>query len=217
MTLFAKSSFRPTLTTFTLLVGAALFVWVYPALAADLGKTPNKDKPVQTSIQSRTTDLDFNQGKAIFEGNVILMDPQMTLECDQLTAWFTSAEEKNVARELRVLEAKGNVKIIQKDADKRAESGFAKYEAETGKITLEINPKLIAQDLVVDNAKKIIYYVQDNRIKTVAPDNGKTSISSENPRRTVPFNLGTPGKSADKPEDASKKNENQTNADANDQ
>lgn len=90
-----------------------------------------KDATVITS-----TRLTYDQQKryALFEENVVVIDPSLKLTADRLIVHF---DEENRARNI---EAVGSVTIVQEDT--KAWAGRAMYDVATGKIFMEKNPRI---------------------------------------------------------------------------
>jgi len=88
----------------------------------------------QTVITSETLLFDYQRSIAIFEGNVRVVDPQVTLTCEKLYVYF---DENN---QIDSVVARENVHIVQDDRNARAER--AVYRASEGSIVLTENARL---------------------------------------------------------------------------
>lgn len=113
-----------------------LLLWADRAAAAE-------DKPDALSagestnctvITSKRLHYDSQRGIAVFEGDVVVIDPGLNIEADQLTVIF--AEDKKVT----TIEALGNVVITQED--KKGTGRKAVYYVQEGKVVLSGNPRI---------------------------------------------------------------------------
>jgi lipopolysaccharide transport protein LptA len=82
----------------------------------------------ETVITSDTLMFDYGRRLAIFDGNVVVKDSELTLTTDRLKASFT---EKN---DVEFMEAVGRVVLIQ--GDRKGECQKATYSAASGQIVL---------------------------------------------------------------------------------
>ncbi len=119
-----------------------------------------KTRKSNTKIESNTADMDLKNGVAVFKGDVVLVDQDMTVTSEQLTAFL---DDNN---KLKSMEARGNVVITQKGSDKKATGGYAHYDVLTRKVVLKEKPKLMMGENVLDNAAIITYYLDSERITT---------------------------------------------------
>ena len=102
------------------------------------------DKPDASLVSEDTnctvitsTRLSYNSQRriAVFEGDVVVTDPELNIEADQLTVVF--AEDNKVS----TIEAVGNVVIEQED--KKGLGEKAVYYVNEGKVVLSGNPKVL--------------------------------------------------------------------------
>ncbi len=108
-----------------------------------------------TVITSDRLTFDYNKQFALFEGHVVVTDPEMNLKSDTMTVRFTEDNE------VETIVAEGHVQIIQ--VDKVAESGKATYDVATGKITLVDQPTVRrGKDLL--EGEKIIFWRDENKM-----------------------------------------------------
>ncbi|MFC1461067.1 lipopolysaccharide transport periplasmic protein LptA [Verrucomicrobiota bacterium] len=113
-----------------------LLLWVGDLAAADdkPSVVPVNEDTNCTVITSRRLSYDSQGRIAVFEGDVVVIDPEMNIEADRLTVVF--AEDNKVS----TIEAVGNVVIKQED-----KTGFGKkafYYVKEGKIVLTGNPRV---------------------------------------------------------------------------
>lgn len=87
-----------------------------------------------TVITSDRLTFDYQRRFALFEGHVVVTDPEMKIEADAMTARFD--EEQHITS----IVAQGRVRIEQQD--RIAFAGRATYDVASGRITLEENPRV---------------------------------------------------------------------------
>ena len=87
-----------------------------------------------TVITSERLTFDYRKNYAVFERDVKVVDPGMTLTTDRLAVWF------NEDGDVMLIKAEGDVVITQED--KVATAGEATYDVPTGKILLQRAPRL---------------------------------------------------------------------------
>jgi len=108
-----------------------------------------------TEITSDQLTYDYRRSIAIFEDNVVAVDPQVRIESDTLTVLFGSTNE------IKSVTALGNVKI--RSEGKTAECRKAIYIAATGEILLTGNAKLTrANDSVMGD--QITFWLNEERV-----------------------------------------------------
>lgn len=129
------------------------------------------DADRETTVEADETEIDFRAGTAILTGNVKVRGPQMTVTADKMTVYFD--ENRNLTK----MEAQKNVVILQPDAQRKATAGKAVYEVVGGVITLSEKPRLEMEEGVLENAEKIIYYRDSERVKS---EGGSITFPSNN-------------------------------------
>lgn len=87
-------------------------------------------KKAATTIDSSSAEFDLNGGLAIYHGQVVVIDPQMKLECDQLVVFIPKAGER-----LNRIEAQTNVVIHF--ADSRGSAATARGALAVYRFTVE--------------------------------------------------------------------------------
>ena len=108
-------------------------MWLVVALGGAVGAQPTyEDRGDLTVVTADRLVFDYSKQYALFEGNVVVNDPNMSLQADTLIIKF------NQESDVQSIVAKGHVVIEQ--TDKRAESGVAAYDVVSGKVVLEENP-----------------------------------------------------------------------------
>ena len=106
--------------------------------------TPAKAKE-PTVVTSDRLQVDYAHNMGTFTGNVLAMDPQITVRADQMVVVFgtstnSTGTSTNSIRTLQKIVAEGGVMINQ--GDKKSSSEHAVYTAEDGKVVLTGKPKL---------------------------------------------------------------------------
>lgn len=109
-----------------------------------------------TVITSEKLTFDYNQQYALFENDVVVVDPRMKIYADKMTVTFN---KQNKAESVK---AEGNVIIIQED--KRARAAAAEYLVASGEVTLTGNP-MITSGKNIFTAETIKFWRDDNRME----------------------------------------------------
>lgn len=108
-----------------------------------------------TVITSRTLEFDYRRHIAVFEGDVVVVDPQLTLHSDHLTVLFTPENE------VKSVTAWGNVRLKQDDKTGLCERAI--YLAKTGEVIMTGNARLFrGKDSV--RGRKITFFVDEDRM-----------------------------------------------------
>ena len=105
---------------------------------AGLGKDRPADAKTEITANKEAT-FDNTANVAEFTGNVIVRDPQFTLNCDRLKVTLSKNHKG-----MELVEASGNVVIIQENTEKSGQTtkaigraGLATYVPESGEVTLK--------------------------------------------------------------------------------
>jgi len=111
-------------------------------LTAGSGRAADKDTAKKaegeeevTIITSDQLTADYKQHYALFDGNVVVTDPQMQLTSEKLTVTFDANNK------IKSIKAEGKVNIRQ--TDKLAKADLATYDIESGKIVLSGKPRVM--------------------------------------------------------------------------
>lgn len=108
-----------------------------------------------TEITSVRLTFDQEKRYALFEENVVVIDPSMRLTSDQLIVYF---DENNQAK---WIEAEGQVVIEQEDTT--AWAGKATYDVSTGEIFLEMEPR-VRRGRDILEGETITFWRDDNKM-----------------------------------------------------
>jgi len=88
-----------------------------------------------TIITADKLTADYKQHYALFEGNVVVTDPQMQLTSEKLTVTFDANNK------IKSIKAEGKVNIRQ--TDKVAKADEAVYDIDSGKVVLSGKPRVM--------------------------------------------------------------------------
>ncbi|MFW6413838.1 MAG: LptA/OstA family protein [Verrucomicrobiota bacterium] len=117
-------------------------------------------KASESNVRADQMDFDFEAGKIFMEGNVIVTDPDMTIRSQEMTVFLTDDNR------LKKVVAEGDVRLIQPDEDRTANSEHAVYEVDKGTVTLTKNPRVKMRDNTLENAEKIVFHRDSRRVET---------------------------------------------------
>ncbi len=87
-----------------------------------------------TVITSEKLTFDYRKQFALFENDVVVVDPEMKIFADTMLVLFNSENE------VQSIKAEGKVRILQDD--KQARSAVAEYHVATGEIILTGDPQV---------------------------------------------------------------------------
>ena len=140
-----------------------LFLLVQLSVAGDQNSQPEaanskQISPAPTEISSDSMDFDIENHTAIFDGNVQVIDDQLSLNSDKMIVHF---DEDN---KLQRIEATGNV-VIDSNGN-IAKSGQAVYDFGQGRVVLSMDPILLQGDNRVIGAEEIIYSRTEDKFET---------------------------------------------------
>jgi lipopolysaccharide export system protein LptA len=137
-----------------LILATMLTLWCSATiLAAGKPLQPRSELPIK--ITSDELVADNNRKTATFTGNVIARQADLTIYADKLVVSY--AAEGN---EISTAEVTGNVRIVQ--GARRAQSSRGVYDAKTGKIVLEGDPRVLQGDDQITGTV-ITYYLDEDR------------------------------------------------------
>ena len=108
-----------------------------------------------TVITSDKLTFDYTQRFALFDGNVVVVDPQMKLYADKMTVVFSTSNR------ISEIKAEGKVYIVQDD--KRARSEVAQYNVDQGIIVMTGKPQVTrGEDILTGD--KITFWRNENKM-----------------------------------------------------
>jgi len=133
---------------------SVLLLWSAYSVAAGIDEFSIDEKEATVITSTRLT-FDQKQQYALFEENVVVVDPSLHLVADRLTVFFS---DDNQAESI---EAVGNVVIEQEDTTAWAQK--ATYNVTSGMIFLEGSPK-VRRGRDVLEGDTITFWRDDNRM-----------------------------------------------------
>ena len=125
------------------------------AAAEDAGGSPAEAATNMTSITSKHLDFEYPKRTAVFQGDVVVIDPRVRITADTLTAVF----DTNNAPES--ITAEGNVHITQ--TNRVATCHRAVYTTRSGLLVLLGKPK-VAMGIQVMEGSRIIFSRDDDKV-----------------------------------------------------
>jgi lipopolysaccharide transport protein LptA len=152
-----------------LAVAAVPAAWVAGIAAETAATTPAKTtaSTEPTVVTSERSSMDYVNGSWTFEGNVLAVDPRITVRADKMIAFFGSTnniagETTNAVRSVHKIIAEGSVVITTPD-DKVSHSDHAVYTATDGKVVLTGNPRVQSPEGTV-TGKKITFWRNQSKM-----------------------------------------------------
>ncbi len=155
---------------------------------------PRSQEPIR--ITSKTLEADDAALRVTFSGEVKAVQGDATLYCDQMIVHYVKVAPKpgqskeDVDREIKKIEAKGHVKVIQKDKTAVGREGV--YEMEAGRVVLWGEPKIVQGQNVITGERVIVYLDEDRAIvqsgakpveAIIVPGAGKTPLGGRTPKK----------------------------------
>lgn len=157
------------------LMGIALGV----VLAAVLGRAAEPAADVadtnMTVITSRHLDFDYPKRVAVFDGDVVVTDPRVTIKADSITAVFNASNQPDT------ITAVGNVHIEQEN--RVALCNRATYSVKSGLLVLTGKPRVMRGSDVLSGSR-IIFSRDDDKVQcedaklTVMPGSGAVGLDT---------------------------------------
>ena len=152
---------RPPVATNALVAG--------PATAAPVAVATPTNEP--TIVTSEHLQADYLHNVGTFDGNVLAVDPRMTVRADKMTVFFggtnlVTEAGTNTTRTVQKIIADGAVVITTPD-NKKSNSDHAEYTAEDGKVVLTGSPRVESPDGVV-TGQKVTFWRGSQKMDVVA-------------------------------------------------
>ena len=128
-------------------------------LMAQVGRGAEKETAAPASeltvITSDKLTFDYLNHFALFDGNVVVVDPQMTLYADKMTVLFS------LSNKVSEIKAEGKVYIVQQD--KQARADVAQYNVDQGVIVMTGKPQVTrGQDVLTGD--RITFWRDQNKM-----------------------------------------------------
>jgi lipopolysaccharide export system protein LptA len=122
-----------------------------------------QDQPMV--VTSDRFQVDYAKNIGVFEGNVLAVDPRITVRADKMTVTFGQAPATgvgtNTVQSLQQIVAEGGVVISA--GERKSDSDHAVYTAADGKVVLTGNPKVTTPDGTV-SGKKITFWRTEEKM-----------------------------------------------------
>jgi len=174
----------------------ALVLLVAPAAAQTTTGTPNalqgfsinRDKPVQ--ITSTTLEVRDKEKKATFIGNVLMAQGDTTMKSRTLDVYYeqdsSSSDSKDsktvlpgaTGSQIRLLEARGNVVVTQKDQTATGDTGIYDMRANTvmliGNVVITQGPQVIRGERLTTDLTTSVSHVEGGVQGLFLPNKAKT-------------------------------------------
>ena len=129
-----------------------------------------------TVVTSDRLQADYLHNVGTFEGNVLAVDPRITVRADKMTVFFGSTgAATNASRSIQRLIAEGGVVITQ---EKRKATGErAEYTAADGKVVLTGNPQVQTTEGTV-TGQKITFWREQQKmdVETGSTETNRTRL-----------------------------------------
>jgi lipopolysaccharide transport protein LptA len=132
-----------------------------------------------TVITAEVLHGDYLHNLGTFEGNVLAVDPRMTVRADKMTVFFggtnvVTSAGTNTTRTVQKIIAEGGVVITTPD-NKKTKSDRAEYTADDGKVVLTGHPSAESADGVVTGQR--ITFWRDSQKMDVESSQTETNRS----------------------------------------
>lgn len=153
--------------TIILGLGLCIAACACTALAADAAAEAVETN--MTVITSRHLDFDYPKRVAVFDGDVVVTDPRVTIKSDSMTSVFTTNNQPET------ITAVGNVRIEQEN--RLALCNRATYSVKSGLLVLTGKPR-VTRGTDVLSGSRIIFSRDDDKVTcedaklTVLPGKG---------------------------------------------
>ncbi len=124
-----------------------------------------------TIVTSEHLQADYLHNVGTFEGNVLAVDPRMTVRADKMTVFFggtniVTSTGTNTTRSIQKIFAEGAV-VINTPDNKTAHGDQAEYTADEGKVVLTGKPRVETPDGIV-TGQKITFWRGSQKMDVVA-------------------------------------------------
>lgn len=127
----------------------------------------DSDQPIQVDADS--LEVRDKEKKAIFRGNVVVVQGEMTLRTVELWVDYEGDKTAGDKQNIRRLEAKGRVLVTTKDQETSGD--WAVYEVATEKVTIG-GKVVVTQGTNVINGTRLVVDLATGRTHFESPDRG---------------------------------------------
>ncbi len=131
--------------------------WLFLALALPVGAEETAKSNLvagakePTVVTAERMQADYLHNLGTLEGNVLVVDPRITVRADKMVVFYAGREDTNALRGVQRIVAEGGVVIMQ--AERKATSEHAEYVATDGKVVLTGSPVLTGREGTVSGTK----------------------------------------------------------------
>ena len=142
---------------------------------ATTAKTASTNEP--TVVTSDHLEVDYSHNVGTFTGNVIAIDPRITVRADKMVAFYgtVTTAGTNTTKSIQKIIADGGVVITQES--KKSNSDHAEYTAADGKVVLTGNPRVEGPDGVVTGKRVTFWRGQDKMdVESDAAETNRTRL-----------------------------------------
>jgi lipopolysaccharide export system protein LptA len=115
-----------------------------------------------TVVTSERLQVDYAHNFGTFEGNVLAVDPRITVRADKMVVFFSGGggvATNSTTRSVKRIMAEGGVVITQEN--KKSHSDRAEYTADDGKVVLTGNPQVESPDGIVRGTRVTFWRGQE--------------------------------------------------------
>jgi lipopolysaccharide transport protein LptA len=137
--------------------------------------TTNTNEP--TVVTSDHLVVDYAHNVGTFTGNVIAIDPRITVRADKMVAFYgtVATAGTNTTKSIQKIIADGGVVITQES--KKSNSDHAEYTATDGKVVLTGNPRVEGPDGIVTGKRVTFWRGQDKiDVESDTTDTNRTRL-----------------------------------------
>ena len=134
-----------------------------------------------TVVTSQRLQVDYAHNVVTFEGDVLAVDPRITVRADKMTVFFastnvTASASTNSTPSVERIIAEGAV-VITTPENKRSNSDRADYTAVDGKVVLTGNPQVQSPDGVATGKRITFWRDQDKMdVESDQTDTNRTRL-----------------------------------------
>jgi len=148
---------------------AASLLFTTRFLADEPAETSASTTNEPTVVTSDRLEVDYAHNIGTFTGNVIAIDPRITVRADKMVVFYgnvttnssvTSGSDTNVTKSIQKIVADGGV-VITTPENKKSNSDHAEYTADNGRVVLTGHPRVESPDGIVTGKRITFWRGQD--------------------------------------------------------
>ena len=159
----------------------ALFLVAVALSAEEASKPPTAPTNEPTIVTSDHMQADYAHNVGTFTGNVLTVDPRITVRSDKMTVFFATTNTvtstgTNSTRSVQRIIAEGAV-VITTPENRKSTSEQAEYTAADGKVALTGSPQVQSPDGIVTGKRITFWRGQDKMdVESDATDTNRTRL-----------------------------------------